>query len=94
MEENNNDTDGDVNDLSDALEDATRINVKFQIDNVVDEDSKLDYLGGQVSPGGAVNILTNIIRTLSDKKGSSSNRGVIQRFIMERDAFKVDLPKT
>ena len=55
---------------------------------------KLEYLGGAVSPGSAVNILTHIIRTLSDKKGSSSNRGVIDCFNRERDAFEADLPKT
>jgi hypothetical protein len=51
---------------------------KITVVDVVDNLRKLYYSGVVVSPGGALDIATQIIRMLSDNKGSSSSRGAME----------------
>jgi hypothetical protein len=55
--------------------------------------SLIDNLASLVSEGSTVNMLSHIVRSICDRKGSLSNESMISCFERERDAFRAkDLP--
>ncbi len=58
------------------------------------DPSLIDYLASLVSEVNTVNMLSHIVRTICDKKGSVSSESVISCFERERNAFGTeDLPR-
>jgi hypothetical protein len=51
------------------------------------DPSLIDYLASHVSEGHTVNMLSRIVRTICDRRGSLSNESVIFCFERERDTF-------
>jgi hypothetical protein len=95
-DEDNNGNDEDIsnNNADEEFNLGSDEDTQIPIADVVDDFDILNFLGGIVSPGGAVNVVTHIIRMLSDNKGRSSNRGVMECFHRERATFVANLPKT
>ena len=66
---------------------------EFDISADFVDPSLIDYLASHVSEGSTLNMLSHIVRTICDRKGSMSNESVISCFERERDAFGArDLP--
>jgi hypothetical protein len=59
----------------------------FDISTDFVNPSLIDYLASHVSEGSTVNMMSHIVRTICDRKGSKSNELVISCFERERDAF-------
>ena len=58
------------------------------------DPSLIDYLASPVFEGTTIYMLSHIVRTICDRKGSVSNESMISCFERERDAFGTeDLPK-
>ena len=91
---NGNDKDFSNNNVDEELNLDNDQDTQIPIVDVVDDFDRLNFLGGVVSPGGAVNVVTRIIRTLSNNKGSCSNRGVMECFHRERAVVVAILSKT
>ena len=69
-EEDNNDNDEDIsnNNADEELYSCNDEDTQIPIVDVVDAFDRLNLLGGVVSQGGAVDVLTHIIRTVSDNR--------------------------
>ena len=102
----NEDEDGEDLDVGDgegaevSEEEGMRFVVAGDDDDELDfsadfvDPSLIDYLASRVSEGNAVNMLSHIVRTICDRKGSVSSESVISCFERERDAFGgEDLPR-
>ena len=53
-----------------------------------------EYLTAPVCQGSPVTALTQILQTLRQRRGKNSNRGVIDGFIREIDAYGASLPRS